>query len=98
MLRWIIPIVLYILVDIYAFQAVKTISKNPILHGLYVLISVIVLGLFIYAVSSGEARTNPRLMYVFGAFLALFVPKILMILFMFGEDIVRSMYHPDASF
>jgi predicted MPP superfamily phosphohydrolase len=89
MLRWIIPIVLYILVDIYAFQAVKTISKNPILHGLYVLISVIVLGLFIYAVSSGEARTNPRLMYVFGAFLALFVPKILMILFMFGEDIVR---------
>ncbi|GER58349.1 phosphoesterase [Patiriisocius marinus] len=89
MLRWIIPIVLYILIDVYAFQAVKTITKNPLLHGLYVLSSVVVLGLFIYAISTGEARTNPKLMYVFGLFLALLVPKLLLVLIMFGEDIVR---------
>lgn len=89
MLRWITPIVLYILIDIYAFQAVKTITKNPVLHGLYVLSSVIVLGLFIYAISTGEARTNPKLMYVFGLFLALIVPKLLLVVVMFGEDILR---------
>ena len=89
MLRWILPIVLYILIDIYAFQAVKTITKNPVLHGLYVLSSVIVLGLFIYAISTGEARTNPKLMYVFGLFLALIVPKLLLVVVMFGEDILR---------
>lgn len=89
MLRWIIPIVLYILIDIYAFQAVKTLTKNLFLHGLYVLVSVAVLGLFIYAISSGQARTNPKLMYIFGIFLALFVPKLLLVIFMFGEDVVR---------
>lgn len=89
MLRWIIPIVLYILIDIYAFQAVKTITKNSILHGLYVVVSLVILGLLIYALSSGQARTSPKLMYVFGAFLALFVPKLLLVIFMFGEDVIR---------
>lgn len=89
MLRWIIPIVLYILIDIYAFQAVKTITKNPIIHILYVLSSVVVLAVFIYAISTGEARTNPKLMYAFGVFLAFLAPKLLLVIFMFGEDIFR---------
>ncbi len=89
MLRWIIPIVLYILIDIYAFQAVKTITKNPLLHWLYLITSIAVLGLFIYAITSGEARTNPKMMYIFGIFLAVFAPKLLVVLFMLGEDITR---------
>ncbi|OAB80519.1 metallophosphoesterase [Cochleicola gelatinilyticus] len=89
MLRWIIPILIYIIIDIYAFQAVKTLTKNGWLHGLYVVTSLLILGLLLYALSSGEARSNPRMMYIFGFFLAFFVPKLLLIIFMFGEDIVR---------
>ena len=89
MLRWIIPIVLYILIDIYAFQAIKTISKNHFIHGIYVLSSVVILVLFMYAVTSPDARTNPKMMYVFGLFLALFAPKLITVIAMFGEDVIR---------
>jgi len=89
MLRWIIPIVIYILIDIYAFQAIKTLSGNRWIHGLYLASSLLILGLLIYALTSGQARTSPKMAYIFGFFLAFFVPKLLLIIFMFGEDIVR---------
>lgn len=88
-MRWIIPIFIYILIDIYAFQAVKTISKNNWIYGLYAFSSLVLLVLFIYALSSGEARTNPKTAYIFGVFLAFFVPKLFLVIFMFGEDVVR---------
>ncbi|MDT0555271.1 metallophosphoesterase [Patiriisocius hiemis] len=88
-MRWIIFIVIYILVDIYAFQALRTVSKNSLIYGLYVVSSIAVLALFIYALSSGESRTNPKLMYIFGFFLAFFIPKLFLTIFMFGEDVVR---------
>ena len=89
MLRWIIPIVFYILIDIYAFQAIKTISKNHFIHGVYVLSSLAILVFFIYAITSPDARTNPKMMYIYGLFLALFVPKIIAVIAMFGEDVIR---------
>jgi predicted MPP superfamily phosphohydrolase len=90
-MRWFIFIVIYILVDIYAFQAVKTITKSPWLHGLYVFISLAVLAGLIYELSFlGSAKMmEPPKMYFFGIFLAFFVPKLLLVIFMFGEDIVR---------
>ena len=89
MLRWIIPILVCILIDIYAFQAIKTISKNPIVQGVYVLSSAVILVVFIYAITSADARTNPNMMYAFGFFIAVFVPKLIIIITLFGEDIVR---------
>ena len=89
MLRWIIPIVFYILIDIYAFQAIKTISKNHFIHGVYVLSSVAILVFFIYAITSPDASTNLKMMYIYGLFLALFVPKIIAVIAMFGEDVIR---------
>jgi len=90
MLRWIIFIVIYILVDVYAFQAIRTLTRNSWLHGLYVLVSVGILALFIYQLSYGSSRTmTPERMYIFGLFLAVFIPKLILIIFMFGEDIIR---------
>ncbi|WP_114491188.1 metallophosphoesterase [Candidatus Ulvibacter alkanivorans] len=90
MLRWIIFIVIYILVDVYAFQAVRSLTRNSWLHGLYVLVSVGILALFIYQLSYGSSRTmTPERMYIFGLFLAVFIPKLILIIFMFGEDIIR---------
>ncbi|HPE82112.1 MAG: metallophosphoesterase [Aequorivita sp.] len=90
-MRWFIFIVIYILVDIYAFQAVKTVAKSPWLHGLYVFISLAVLAGLIYELSFlGSAKMmEPPKMYFFGIFLAVFVPKLILIVFMFGEDIAR---------
>ncbi len=90
-MRWFIFIVIYILVDIYAFQAVRTITKSPWLHGFYVFISLAVLAGLIYELSFlGSAKMmEPPKMYFFGIFLAVFVPKLLLVIFMFGEDIIR---------
>ena len=88
-MRWVIFILIYLAVDLYAFQAVRTLTKNQWIYGAYAVMSVLVLVFFVYALNSGEARTNPRMMYVFGFFLAVFIPKLFLIIFMFGEDIVR---------
>src|SRR5690554_5075150 len=90
-MRWILFIVIYILVDIYAFQAVRTLTKSPWLLGLYFLISAGVLAGLYYELSfAGTGRMmEPPKMYFFGIFLAVFVPKLIVIIFMFGEDIAR---------
>jgi len=90
-LRWIIFIAIYIAIDIYAFQAIRTVIKNQWLYGLYVTLSVAVLGMFIYQISYGAPnRTmNPIRMYTFGFFLVLFLPKIGLTAIMLVEDIIR---------
>lgn len=90
-MRWILFIVVYILVDIYAFQAVRTLTRSPWVHWLYFLISAAVLAGLFYELSfagTGKMMQPPK-MYFFGIFLAVFVPKLIVILFMFGEDIGR---------
>lgn len=91
MLRWIIPIIIYILIDIYAFQAIKTLTRNYWVYGVYVLCSLIVLFLLIYQIKStgGSRLMTPNSMYIYGVFLAFFAPKLLLIISMFIEDIIR---------
>ncbi|MDN3723316.1 metallophosphoesterase [Aequorivita sp. SDUM287046] len=90
-MRWFLFILFYILVDIYAFQAVKTITKSPLIYGFYVVISLMVLAGLIYELSffGSSKMMQPPKMYFFGIFLAVFVPKLLLVIFMFGEDILR---------
>lgn len=88
-MRWVIFILIYLAIDFYAFQAVRSLTKNQWIYGLYAIVSVVVLALFVYALNSGEARTNPKMMYIFGCFLAVFIPKLFIVIFMFGEDVVR---------
>ncbi|MBT0607762.1 metallophosphoesterase [Aequorivita echinoideorum] len=90
-MRWFLFILFYIFVDIYAFQSIKTITKNQWFYGVYILISLLLLAGIIYEISlrGSEKMMEPPRMYVFGIFLAVFVPKLLLVIFMFGEDIVR---------
>ncbi len=90
-MRWFLFICFYILVDIYAFQAVKTLTRNNWIHVSYVILSLIVLGNFIYQFNQpnqGGGFSGGR-GYAMGFVLAFMVSKILLTLFMFGEDIVR---------
>jgi len=90
-MRWFLFICFYILVDIYAFQAVKTLTRHNWIHISYVILSLIVLGNFIYQFS----QPNPSggfgggRGYAMGFVLAFIVSKMLLSVFMFGEDIVR---------
>ncbi len=90
-MRWILFIIFYILIDIYAFQAVRTLARNSWIHGVYVLLSILILAALIYQISNmGAGKVmDINTMYVFGIFLTFFVPKLIIVVFMFGEDMGR---------
>lgn len=90
-MRWFIFIAIYILVDFYAFQAFRTFSKSNLLSIIYVFISVAFLAAFIHTLSTLDRSKGIEVseMYMLGWFLAFFVPKLILLILMFGEDIVR---------
>ena len=90
-MRWLIFIALYIAVDIYAFQAFKTVTKIQWVHWIYLAISLAVLANLIYHLSTMDRHQgfSTGSMYALGFFLTLFVPKMLLVAVMFGEDIIR---------
>ena len=78
MLRWIIFLVIFGIADIYAFQAFKTVSKNNWLQILYWLITVLVIGNFVfhyYGFNRSDGFSHGHA-YAFGFFIALLVPKM----------------------
>ena len=92
MIRWLIFVAIYAIVDFYAFQAIKTVTKNNWIHYLHVLISVIVVGNFIYQFTqAGDGRVlSPEKSYAFGFLLTLLALKIVVVPIMFSEDIFRG--------
>lgn len=92
MTRWIIFLIIYSLIDYYAFQAVKTITKNVWIHYAHILISVVVVGNFIlqFLLANDAGRVlTPLKSYAFGFLLTLMALKVAVLPFMFGEDIFR---------
>lgn len=91
MLRWIIFLGVFLIMDFYAFQAFKTVAKNNWLQILYWGISVLVIGNFVYHYY-GFNRTDGfshAHAYAFGVFIALLVPKMVLLAVMVGEDVFR---------
>jgi predicted MPP superfamily phosphohydrolase len=91
MIRWIIFLVLFFIIDLYAFQTFKTVTKNNWILVLYWLISVLVIGNFVFNYygfnrSDGFSHSNA---YAFGFFIAIVIPKMVLLITMFGEDIYR---------
>lgn len=93
MLRWIIFIIIYLIIDYYAFQAVKTITKKKGVYWLYWVISTLVISNLFYQMIINANDTvrvlTPLKSYAFGFMLSVFVPKLILIFFLFGEDILR---------
>ncbi|WP_034888443.1 metallophosphoesterase [Gillisia sp. Hel_I_29] len=90
-MRWIIFIIFYILVDLYAYQAIRAITKNNIVSLAYIIISLLVLGNFIYQFvqpNPSGGFTGGR-GYALGVVLAFMAGKLILTIFMFGEDLVR---------
>lgn len=90
-MRWLIFIVFFLLIEIYAYQALKTITRNYWLLGFYFLITATVLGNFLYQwlkPVEGSVLNGAR-SYAFGFLLAVLLFKVFLMLIMFGEDLVR---------
>lgn len=90
-MRWIIFIVIYLLFNIYSFQALKTVTKSNWIFAVYILLSLAILANFIYQWTQpnpGGGFTGGR-GYSLGFLLAFLSANLIITFVMFGEDIVR---------
>jgi predicted MPP superfamily phosphohydrolase len=90
-MRWFILIAIYLLIDIYAWQAFRLFSRSYWVMGIYILISIAVLGNFIYQwmqPMEGSVLSGAR-GYAFGILLAVLLAKLFLSIFMLGEDLFR---------
>ncbi|RNC88433.1 MAG: metallophosphoesterase [Winogradskyella sp.] len=89
-MRWIIFLLIFGVIDFYAFQSFRTITKNTYIHILYWVISLLVTGNFIlrlYGLDRGGFGNSQA--YAFGFLIAFLVPKMILLIIMFGEDVFR---------
>ncbi|MDC6350195.1 metallophosphoesterase [Zeaxanthinibacter sp. PT1] len=92
MLRWIIFVVVYAVLSFYALQALKTATRYPWVYYVFIAISLLVLGNFIYqftlAEADGRVLSKPK-SYAFGFLMAMLAFKLITILFLASEDLIR---------
>lgn len=92
MLRWIIFVLIYLGLSFYIVQALRTLFRQPWVYIIYVLLSLAVLVNFIYQFTAGEEAgrvlSRPK-SYAFGFLLTMLSFKLVIILFLFSEDIFR---------
>ncbi len=90
-MRWILFVFIYLSINLYAFQAIRTRSKSYWLIVPYLFVSLAILGYFIFQWSQpnpGGGFKGGR-GYSLGFVLAFMAANIIATLFMFGEDIFR---------
>lgn len=91
MLRWLLFTIFYLLATLYAFQAIRTITKNIWFHYIFIAIAVIIAGNLIiqFGFGSGGRVLSPSKSYAFGFILAFMLFNMVLIIFLSGEDIIR---------
>ncbi|AWM13955.1 phosphoesterase [Flavobacterium sediminis] len=91
MYRVIIPILLFLFVEIYSFQAVKTIARSKWILAAYLVVSVsFLLYLIYYFLSHDRGQGQDRVFqWTMGFFLLMYLPKIILTVVLLFEDIFR---------
>ena len=87
---WIFIVAVYVLLDAYAYQVFKTLTGRKWIYIGYLVFSLAILANLIfqfYADDSSEWAGGRG--YAVGFFLAIFSLKLILVIFMFGEDILR---------
>ena len=95
MSRWILPLILLatliVAVEIYSFQAFKTISKSKFVRYGFLAVSIAVY-LYFFATMLSYSRSTgqtPKGQLTFGLLLTVLLPKLVIIFVMLGEDVYR---------
>ena len=91
MIRLIIFIVLVLALDFYALQSFRSVVRNPWVTYGYVVISLAVFGNLVFQGTTFErgSGVNSGFYLSFALFVLVYVPKLVLLVFMFGEDVFR---------
>ena len=83
--------VLIILFEAYAFQAVKTVTKNKVFRYAWFLIGFIAYANFFYTIISSDRNLGqtPQFQWAVAGLLIVLLPKLVILIIMFGEDVIR---------
>lgn len=94
MLRWIIPILLFGLVEYYSYQTIKTVTRSKWLMAAYVITSIfflVYLFYFFFTHERGQGQ-NRQTLWTMGFFLLIYLPKIILTIVLFSEDVFRVIH------
>ncbi|WP_192821977.1 metallophosphoesterase [Rufibacter sp. LB8] len=95
MIRLILTLVVVFLIDLYVFQAIRTVAggmspmARKVVYFLYWGISLFTLGTLLLALLTRGTAPNPVRMQVANVLFILFVSKLVVVLFLFLDDLVR---------
>lgn len=91
MIRLLFFIAFVLLIEVYAFQAFRTLSKIKWVQYSYVLLSILILAFIVYSFTqfNRSVGQTPKTLFTLGLVLIVYIPKIILTLVMFGEDFYR---------
>lgn len=91
MFRWLFFIIVIAFIEIYAFQAFRTLIKTRGILIAYEILSFAFVVYLLYSLSQFDRTVgqNKQSLFTFGLLLIVYVPKLLLTVFMFGEDLFR---------
>lgn len=91
MLRWIFFFLFVAIVEVYAFQALKTITKTRWILVSYQIISLLAVLYIVYQFTQFDRRVgqNTKTLITFGLLLLVFIPKLILTSIMLLEDVFR---------
>ncbi|WBX71357.1 metallophosphoesterase [Tenacibaculum retecalamus] len=83
--------ILIIVFEGYAFQAIKTITKNKFIRYGWLFIGLLVYANFFYTIISSDRNSGqtPQFQWAVGMLLMALIPKLFILVIMFGEDVIR---------
>ena len=93
--RWVIPLliasVIIFVLEYYAYQAIKTITKNRIIKWVWLLTGIGIYLNFLYVIFTtprSVGQTTEFQMAV-GMMITILIPKVFILVVLFGEDVIR---------
>ena len=91
-MRWIILIVMFLVVEAYAYQSIKLVLTNDMYRKLYMLISFLILSYVFYVFYNYDRSIGPtqKTLKASGFLICMFIPKLILSSFMLIEDLVRG--------
>lgn len=78
-------------IEVYAFQAFKTISRLKWVQYSYIILSILILVYIIYSFTQFDRSVGqtPKTLFTLGLVLIVYIPKMILTTIMFGEDFYR---------
>ena len=90
-LRWLLFVLFICCLLLYSSSAVKTVFRNPLAYYIFVFINFMVIGNFIIQIVlfRDKGMMSPYFTYSFGLFIMVMIFQLLVISFLFVEDLIR---------